>query len=407
MPFDFRFPDVGEGIAEGEIVAWLVKAGDAVREHQPVAKIETDKAIVELPSPKAGIIAKIHHQAGDTVKVGEILVTIEETAEGSKPQPAKSVSVVGELPEQEVVIERKKVQKAKPAATVAAAPATRRLAKELSIDLSKIKGTGLQGRVTEEDVRKHAPVVEEKPAPLVVRKYDLYGYIEHVPLRGVRKATARRMARSAYTAPHVTHMDSADVTQLAKIRHMEKLKAAEKGIRLTFLPFIIKAIVAALQKHPYVNASLDDEHEEIVLKKYYNIGVAVDTEDGLIVPVVKGAEQKTVLELARELQALARKAQERTLDLADLRGGTFTITNVGAIGGIHATPIINHPEVAILATGRIRSELRMVQGQVVQRRIVPLSLAFDHRVIDGAEAARFMNHVILVLQNPDLLLAEE
>ena len=421
MPYEFKFPDVGEGITEGEIVKWRVKEGDSVKEHDVLAEIETDKAIVEMPSPKSGVISKIFHKEGDTIKVGEVLVIIEtgEAEEGAKTKAEptlKPAGVVGYL-EEATEVEKPRIQQAaqaRPAELqVLATPATRRLARELGVDLSKIKGTGVGGRITEEDVRKasarEVPEIKEAPAEpaiKITKKYDMYGYIEHVPLKGVRKVIARNMSKSFYTAPHVTHMDEADVTELYKLRNQEKRRAAERGIHLTYLPYVIKAVIKALQAHLYMNATLDDEHEEIILKKYYNIGIAADTPDGLIVPVIKGADQKDIYQLAREIAQLARKAQERKTDLADLKGGTFTITNIGVLGGMHATPIINYPEVAILATGRIRDKFVLRGGIPRTRKVLPLSLSFDHRVVDGAEAARFVNKIIMYLENTDLLLAE-
>jgi pyruvate dehydrogenase E2 component (dihydrolipoamide acetyltransferase) len=291
-----------------------------------------------------------------------------------------------------------------------ATPAVRGLAKELGVDIQKVRGTGPEGRVLEKDVRQ-AVEVKEKPAeevkkPTKVKKYDLYGYVDRLPLRGVRRSIAKAMVKSKYTAPHVTTMDEADVTELWKIREKEKKAAEKKGIRLTILPFIIKAVIAGLKEHPSLNATLDDENEEIILKKYYNIGMATDTPEGLMVPVVKNAGDKSILQLAEELTQLAEKARNRTIDLADLKGGTFTITNYGALGGIYGTPIINHPEVAILGTGKIKEMPVVMDGKIEIRKILFLALSFDHRVVDGAEAARFLNTVIARLEDPDLILLE-
>jgi pyruvate dehydrogenase E2 component (dihydrolipoamide acetyltransferase) len=402
MVIEFKFPDVGEGITEGEIVKWEVKEGDKVSEHQTIAKVETDKAIVEIPSPKSGTILKIHHKEGDTVKVGETLITIGEKGETiERPEikaPPSSTSVVGVLEEAPSIPTK---------SGVLATPATRRLAKELGIDISEVVGTGLEGRITEEDVRRFAEKKGKKPEGFIRKKqYDLYGYYDAVPMKGVRRSTAKRMIESVKTAPHVTHMDEADATELVKMREKQKDSAQKKNIHLTYLPFVIKAVVAALKQYPYVNSSVDDENEQIILKKYYNIGIAVDTEDGLIVPVVKGADQKSLLHLAQEIQSLAEKARSREIDLADLKGGTFTITNIGFIGGTHATPIINYPETAILATGRIYDKAVVVNGQITIRKVMPLSLSFDHRVIDGVMGARFMNAVIRYLEDPTLICLE-
>lgn len=420
MAFDFKFPDVGEGITEGEIVKWKVKEGDKISQDQVLAEIETDKAVVEIPSPKAGIILKIHHKEGDTIKVGETLVTIgvkgekiptskkaEKAPKKGKPEKKESFGVVGEIPETlEVPVPVKRELPRKERKEILVLPAVRRLAKELHVDLGTVQGTGKEGRVTEEDVRKAG----EKPKPAiakVTKKYDMWGYVDRVPLKGIRKVTAKHMKEAVAASALVTSTDDADVTDLWEIRQKEKDKAKAVGVYLTFMPFIVKAVVAALQKHPYLNASLEEESEEIILKKYYNIGIAVDLEGGLIVPVVKGVDQKSILQLGKEIQDLADKAKERKIDLADLKGGTFTITNFGSIGGVYATPIPNHPEVAILGTGRIADKAVVVEGEIKVRKVLPLSLTFDHRVLDGAEAQRFMNTLKEHLEDPDLMLVEK
>lgn len=407
MP-EFKFPDVGEGITEGEIVRWRIKEGDTVKEHDVIAEIETDKAVVEMPSPYSGKILKLHHKEGDTVKVGETLVTI-----GDAGEKKYTSSVVGQLPEADEIADQKekKASSAPQIPHALATPSTRRLAKNLGVSLEKVKGTGSGGRATEDDVRRHAGAEEAKPADKheaspgvkVLKKYDMFGYLEHVSLKGVRKATAKKMAESIHNAAHVTHMDEADVTHLYNIREKEKKKL---DVHLTFLPFIVKAVIAALKKHPYLNATLDMDHEEIILKKYYNIGIAVDVGEGLVVPVVKIADSKSIPQIAKEIAELAQKAKDRKLDIMDMQGGTFTITSIGSIGGIFATPIINYPEAAILAVGRIRERPAVHKGKIAVRRFMPLSLAFDHRILDGAEAAKFMNDLIEHLEDPHLILVE-
>ena len=417
MAFEFKFPDIGEGLTEGEIIRWLVKEGDEVKEGQPLVEVETDKALAEIPSPKTGIILRIMAKEKEIVKVGQVIVVIGEKGEAivvPPPRP-KSVGVVGELEEapEEIPISAAKAEPIKPAFVsehALAAPVVRGLAKELGVDINRVKGTGPEGRVLEKDVRQFAeakgkPVEPEKKITKV-KKYDLYGYVDRIPLRGVRRSIAKAMVKSKYTAPHVSAMDEADITELWQIREKEKKVAESKGIKLTILPFIIKAVIAGLTEHPYLNATLDDENEEIILKKYFNIGLATDTPEGLMVPVVKNAKEKSIFELAKELIQLAEKARNRTIDLADLKGGTFTITNYGAVRGIYGTPIINYPEVAILGIGRIQEKPVVRDGKVVVRTILPLALSFDHRVVDGAEAARFLNTVIARLEDPDLILLE-
>ncbi|MFC2142815.1 dihydrolipoamide acetyltransferase family protein [Candidatus Aenigmatarchaeota archaeon] len=424
---DFKFPDVGEGITEGEVVEWLVKEGDYIDQDQAMLKMETDKAVVDIPSPRAGTILKIYHKAGDTVKVGEVLVTIgdknddvheeaEKPVKEKKIASPKTASVVGELEEAKDVDTSSKPRVVEPQSTksdhVIATPATRRLARDLSVDINKIKGTGKNDRITQEDVRKFAgektgmTKVEPHPAVTVSRKYDFYGHIKRIPLKGIRKAVAKNLTKAHLTTVHVSHMDDVDVTDLVALRAREKKKAKKNGIHLTFLPFIVKALIASLKEHPYLNASIDEEHEEVILKEYYNIGVAVDTPDGLIVPVIKVANEKTILDIAKELGELSEKARERKLDLGDLKGGTFTITNVGSFGGTYATPIINYPEVAILGTGSIREKPVVIDGKIQIRSIMPISLTFDHRVTDGGEAARFANKLKEYLEDPGELLIE-
>jgi pyruvate dehydrogenase E2 component (dihydrolipoamide acetyltransferase) len=416
MPYEFKFPDIGEGLTEGEIVRWLVKEGDEIKEGQPLVEVETDKALAEIPSPRSGVILKILAKEKEIVKVGQVIVIFGEKGESlAAPIPKPSVGVVGELEEapEEAAAPQVRAEAPKPTFVsehVQATPAVRALAKELAVDINRVKGTGAGGRVLEKDVRQAAEAkakpVEEVKKPAKVRKYDLYGYVDHIPLRGVRRSIAKAMVKSKYTAPHVSAMDEADVTELWKIREKEKKVAEAKGIRLTVLPFIIKAVVAGLGEHPYLNASLDDENEEIILKKYFNIGVATDTPEGLMVPVVKNAKEKSILQIAEELTQLTEKSRNRKIDLADLKGGTFTITNYGSIRGIFGTPIINHPEVAILGVGRIKDMPVVRDGKIEIRKILGLSLSFDHRVVDGAEAARFLSAVIGHLEDPDLILLE-
>jgi pyruvate dehydrogenase E2 component (dihydrolipoamide acetyltransferase) len=409
MAKQFKFPDVGEGITEGEIVRWLVKEGDEVKEDQTLAEVETDKAVVEMPSPYSGTILKLHAQEKDIIKVGQVLVTIGEKGEAAgeaaaemkaedKPAAVTGPSVVGVVTESKEEIRE-----------VLATPKIRRLALELGVNIKAVKGTGPQGRITEDDIKTAKAAMaalkeEKKPALKIKEKYDFYGELERIPLRGVRRATAKRMHESVSTAAHVTHFDEADVSELVKVRESLKAQAAEKGVKLTFLPFIVKAVLAAIKAHPLLNATLNDEAEEIIVKKYYNFGIAVDVPDGLIVPVVKGVDQKSLFDLAGEIQTAAEAAKKRSLDLADLKGGTFSITNVGGIGGEAATPIINYPEVAILATLKIKDRVRAKDGQIRAVKTLPLSLSFDHRVVDGAEAARFMNDLIAKLEDADFLV---
>lgn len=412
MPKEFKFPDIGEGIEEGEIVRWYIKEGDKVEEHQVVGEVETDKAVAEIPSPYFGTVLKINFKEGETVKVGQVLFIIGEEGEkiiapevkAPKFTAAGAVGYLEEAPEEEVkpapVIARPSTAEPQ----VLATPIVRKLAKDLEVDITKVIGTGPEGRITEDDVRKATEKVPEKKVPemKVVKKYDMWGYVDHTPLKGIRKAIARHMVESVKHIPHVTTMDEADVSDLVKLRESEKVKAQEQGIKLTYLPFIMKACIVALKEFPLLNASLDEENEDIIIKKYYSIGFAVDVDgEGLVVPVIKYADRKSILDIAKELQKLSEKARARKLDLNDMRGGTFSITNYGSIGAIYATPIINYPESAILGIGRIYDKPLVVDGKIEIRKVMPLSLVFDHRIADGAYATRFLNIIILNLQTPE------
>jgi len=405
MAKEFRFPDVGEGISEGEIVRWLVQEGDEVQADQALAEIETDKAVVEMPSPYAGTVLKLHFREKDLVKVGQALVTIGEKGESLAAGAPAGAAVAPPVPPA-AAPSPIPVPAAAPArpGEVLATPRVRALAKELGADISAVRGTGPGGRVTEADVRAFRAAPAERPLAIRVKaKYDLYGTLERIPLRGIRRSTAKRMRESLDHAAHVTHCDEADAGPLEAWREKMRPEVEAAGAKLTYLPFIVKALVEALKLHPAFNAALDEDEGEIIVKKYYNIGIAVDVPDGLIVPVVKAADQKSITEVAAEIQDLARRARARTLDLADLKGGTFSVTNVGVIGGELATPIINYPEVAILATMRIADRARVADGALVVKKTLPLCLAFDHRVVDGAAAARFTKDLIRFLEAPESL----
>lgn len=440
MPFDFRLPDVGEGIHEGEIVRWLVAVGDTVAEDQPLVEVQTDKAVVELPSPVAGTVTKLHYEEGDVVNVGSVIVTIDDgnagagTAAGAaagEPAAATGQAVAqapaGGAPE-------RAADPAAPAPAAAAAdgvrrrvlatPATRRRARELGIDIRLVRGTGPAGRVTDEDLQAFlaaggagaavpdraeaaaAPAPGRPAVPAATRPPVSRGETQRIPMRGIRKRIAEKMVQAKFTIPHATHMDEVVVDDLVAVRRQALPLAAERGVKLTYMPFIIKAVVAGLREFPYLNAVLDDASQEIVLKGDYNIGIATDTDDGLIVPVIKHADQKSILQLAAELADLAERARNRRIAVDDLQDGTFTITNVGALGGVFSTPIINHPEVAILGVHRIVERPVVRDGAIVPGHVLTLAVSFDHRVIDGAYAARFLNRVMSYLAQPSLLFME-
>lgn len=432
MAYEFKFPDVGQGITEGEIVKWLVKEGDAVKEDQILVEIETDKAVVEVPSPKTGIILKRHSSGeGQKINVGDIIVAIGQ--KGEKYVPGKAVAT--SMPMPDASKEKKKDagavvgflpgSMAEVDKGVFVMPAVRRLADELKVKLSKVKGTGPGGRITEDDVRKAAGIAapvataetaaakgekaSEEPQMKVTKKYDVWGYVRREPFKGVRKATAEKMSLSASKTAAVTNFDEADITELAAMREKEKAAAEKRGIKLTFLTFIIKAVAEAMKKpeHNIVNSSLDEAAQEVVVKDYCNIGFAVATDAGLLVPVVKGVNMKGIMAIAKEVQDLAEKARSRRLDMADMMGGSFTVSNIGSIGGTFFTPIINYPEAAILGIGKIVDKPVVRDGKIVVRKIMPLSLTYDHRIIDGAQAAAFLNTLISYLEKPGLLPVEK
>jgi pyruvate dehydrogenase E2 component (dihydrolipoamide acetyltransferase) len=387
MPFDFTLPDLGEGITEAEIRKWLVTVGDTVQEHQPVVEVETDKAVVEVPTPRSGKVLSLARGEGETVRVGETLLSIGAEGEEEKPKP-RSVSVVGELPEAE--------EDTPP--QVLATPAVRALAREKGISLEGIPGTGPRGSITREDLLSASPkrgVAGDEP-----------GEVERIPFRGLRRTIARNLLKSHQMTVCVTGMEEVDVTELWNLRVRENAGLDARGIHLTYFPFIIKAVQHALREHPLLNASVDEEGEAIILKKYCNIGFAVDTAEGLIVPVLRDVEKKSIIDLAGELHALSERARERTITLAEMKGSSFTISNFGQFGGGFATPIINYPDVAILGCGRITDKPWVVKGEIAIRKILPLSLTFDHRVTDGGDATRFLSLVASFLEDPALLFIE-
>lgn len=430
MPKEFKLPDLGEGLTEAEIVRVLVAEGEEVKEDQPILLVETEKAQVELPSPFGGRVAKIHVRAGERVKVGSVLFTFAEA--GGSVAPAASAPSRDAAPRRAAVAAAAPSPPAAPTGVPpAATPATRQLARALGVDLARVRGTGPGGRITEADVRAAAagsgaggaaaaaaPRVAAPGEPVAAEplrlpalqaelpalpRFEQWGPVEREPLRGVRRRSAEHLALAWSVIPHVTHHDEADITALEAARRRHQA-TAEGGAALTLTAFLVKAAALVLRTHPRFNASLDHQTGELVLKRYYHIGVAVDTERGLVVPVVRDVDRKPLRGLAAELAQLVARTREGRASLEDLRGGTFTVTNTGALGGTGATPIINYPEVAILGVGRARETPVVRDGAVVVRLMLPLSLAFDHRVIDGMEAARFMTDLVRLLEDPERLL---
>jgi pyruvate dehydrogenase E2 component (dihydrolipoamide acetyltransferase) len=496
----FALPDVGEGVAEGELVRWLVEPGERIAEDQPLAEVETDKAVVDLPSPYAGTVTERHVTEGEMVPVGTVIVSIEVDGERGESD--------GERSEREgTATAESGTDTTAGHGRVFAPPSVRRLARELGVDPGRVEGSGPGGRLTAADVRAAAEAADEPPTPRSVdaaataatetsaeatdgsdredrreaavdraggeaerertlaapatrrladelgvdldavptdRARDGVPFVtpgavrefaergreaaddrdggtetepaaatadgphpgDRLPYRGVRRAIGERMERSKYTAPHVTHTDEVDVTALVETKADLEPYAAEAGVDLTYLPFVLRAVARALADFPQVNAELDEDAEEIVCHDDYHLGVATATDAGLMVPVIEDVDEKGILDLADETARKAARARDRSITREEMQGGTFTVTNVGVIGGEYATPIVNYPEVAILALGRIEERPRVVDGDVVARHTLPLSLSVDHRVVDGAVAARFTNRVMELLASPARLLVE-
>jgi pyruvate dehydrogenase E2 component (dihydrolipoamide acetyltransferase) len=447
MAQEFKLPDLGEGIHEGEIVKVLVRVGDDIQEDEPILEVETDKATVEIPSPFTGTVTDIRVKQGDLVHVGDVMLVVGDGtgAEAPAEAAAPKEKAAAKAPAAEKPAAEKPMKPEKAAAQavprregpVPASPSTRRLARELGVDLQQVPPSGPGGRVTAQDVQafaergapeerapeEAAPPRERVEAPAggeispvrpsavpvpPLPDFERWGEVERVPLRSVRRSTAKHMALAWSQIPHVSHHDVADVTELDAFRRKYKDEIKAEGGGLTLTVFAIKAVVAALKAYPRFNSSLDADIEDIVLKKYYNIGVAADTDRGLVVPVVHDADRKSITELAMELPKLVERIRSGEASLEDMQGGTFTITNVGPLGGTGFAPIVNYPEVAIL--GMARASWQPVvrwkgdKAKFVPRLLLPLIIAFDHRVVDGADAARFLNMVIDILENPDKLL---
>ncbi len=434
MARTFELPDLGEGIHEGEIIEVLVSVGDQVEEGDDILVVETDKASVEIPSPYTGEITGIEVEPGDLVHVGDTIIRFsggpeEEAAEPEEAPAGEAPEEVAEEGAEEEEVRERPPERERP---VPASPATRRLARELGVELDEVPATGPAGRVTSEDVRAYAEKGEEEETPAPPEEvpervppelpeaipygrvpslpdFTRWGEVERVPLRSVRRSTARQMALAWSQIPHVNHQDKADITALEAFRGKHKDRIKEKGGRLTPTVFAMKAVVTALKEHPRFNASLDPENEEIILKQYYHIGVAVDTDRGLLVPVIRDVDRKSITELSVELYEIVQRTRSGEVTLDELQGGTFTITNIGILGGTGFFPIINFPEVAILGMARARWEPVVERNEddgweTEPRYMLPLMVAFDHRVVDGADAARFMGILKNALESPENML---
>lgn len=452
---EFRLPELGENIEGGDVVQVHVKKGDAVKKEQIVLEIETDKATIEVPSPFEGTVKDVHVKAGEMVQVGQLVLTVEAGAEAvatPAPKPASSTKAAVPAAEPEApaapeaqeaepapIAEEKQPQAAEkitPTVSAAAptpqfglaraaerarrlvpaAPSVRRFAREIGIDIQRVPGTGPGGRISIEDVKRYSRDLNARrtqSADLVIGQvtpplpdFSRWGEIEREKMSNVRRTTATSMAQAWAAIPHVTQHDKADITELEKLRKDFAPQAEAFGTKLTVTAILIKVAAAALKKFPKFNASIDAANNEIVYKRYYNIGVAVDTERGLLVPVVKKADQKNILEIAAELADLAERARKRKLAIEEMQGATFTITNLGGIGGTSFTPIVNWPEVAILGVSRTQQEPVLRNGKVESRLMLPLSLSYDHRLIDGADAARFIRWICVALEQPFMIALE-
>ena len=403
LVYEFRLPDTGEGVAEGEVVKWLVKEGTEVKENQPLVEIMTDKVNVEIPSPKAGTVLKLMAREGDVVKVGQVLIVIGAKNEIAPTSPEAIIQVESDRPTTgQTSMIGSPPERSQPH-EILATPATRKLARDLGVDLALVHPSGQGGRITDDDVRSLMKGTRATTVSTAKLATDLE---ERVPLRGMRRKIAERMSKSRSTAAQVTHVEEIDMTEIVELREKTKTGTENRGIKLTYMPFIIKALIPALKQFPYLNSTLDDEKQEIVLKKYYNIGVATDTEEGLLVPVIRNADHKSITQLAEEILRLSEKARAGQLTLDEVQGGTFTITNVGSEGGFLATPIVNWPEVAILGVYKITKRPIVMENQITIRNMTNLSITFDHRVLDGVMAAKFMNSIKQRLEDPKILLIE-
>lgn len=393
--FEFKFPDVGEGITEGTIVKWKVKEGDNVKSDQVVAEIETDKAVVEVPCPKSGKITKLNHKEGEIIKVGEVLVVIddgvassdklEKSEKSEKPKEPYTGSVVGFLEEAKGVSVKKEEVHKEAKDKVKATLKIRKMAQDLGIDLESVEGSGPDGRIVEADLMKSqgkaAPKNAASTSPTIAGT-------DAVDLKGIKKTIADAMMRSISSTAQVTNFYDLDATELWEKRNKEKAKAEKKGIKLTFLAYLVKGVADKLKEHPLINSSV--EGDKLVKKPFYNIGIAVDTDSGLMVPVIKDADKKALFDIAKEIIDLAEKAKARTIKADEMKNGTFTISNLGSVGVKYFTPILNYPESAILGLGSIEDVPKVIDGKVVIRKVMPLSFTYDHRIIDGATASRFM-----------------
>lgn len=450
MAFEFRLPDIGEGIHEGEIVKWFVKAGDEVAEDDILCEVQNDKAVVEIPSPVKGKVTEVLVSEGTVAVVGDVLIRLDapgyedlhfkghdneaNTATDKTEAQVQATAETGQAidkeatkaPEKKELSNEQPKESAKGSKRIIAMPSVRKFARDNEVNIAEVSGTGKNGRIVKEDIEAflsgdQKPVevaietkveeaapnetkVEEKTSAPISLEGEFPETREKIS--GIRKAIAKAMVHSKHTAPHVTLMDEVDVTEL--VAHRKKFKdiAAEKNIKLTYLPYVVKALVSTLREFPQLNTSYDDATSEVIQKHYFNIGIAADTDKGLLVPVIKHADRKSVFAISDEINTLAGKARDGKLSPAEMKGASCSITNIGSAGGQWFTPVINHPEVAILGIGRISEKPVIKNGEIVAAPVLALSLSFDHRMIDGATAQHALNHIKRLLSSPELLLME-
>lgn len=434
MRYIFRFPDIGEGISEGTIMKWYVEKGQRIKSGDPIVEMETDKVVADIPSPRDGVIVARFGKEGDVINVEDPLVEIEiEGVEGEEaqkiarekptrahdePLEEKGFGVVGQIevagdgaylpasdegfvPEESVPVKKK--------TKALATPVARAMAKELGVDINEVQGTGPAGRVTKNDISEYVKkmqhaIVEEMSEKIGSGEDKEEPQIEYEQLTQIRKTIAKNMITSKTTAAHMAVFEEVEISELVQLRKKQKEKFQARGLKLTYLPFIMKAVTEALKEFKVMNGELDLENNRIIYKKFYNIGIAVDTDDGLVVPVIRNVDKKSVAQLAQELDQMSEKSRERKLTMDDLKGGTFTITNYGALGGIYGYPVINYPQAAILGIGRILKTPVVKDDQIMVGHVLPLSLSVDHRLVDGGTATRFLNKIMELLQDPVSLL---
>ena len=433
MMYEFKLADLGEGMHEAEIVQWLINVGDTTKLDQAIAKVETDKAVVDLPSPVAGRVSEIRFKDGETAKVGDVLVVFQTSAKDDGDGASKQAEISAATATTATNSHSATASTSQSTAPstqrprVQAAPAVRKLAFELGVELEQVPPSSPSGRISLEDVRAFAErgkdAINQVPTPAIQTEHVGAQFIapappsatptppsvaedQRQPLTGLRKRVAEHMERSWRTIPHATAFDEVDASSLIALRQALKPVAEQRGVRLTYVPLLIELLVPLLKEFPIFNASLDEEKREIIYKRSYHIGVAADSPEGLLVPVMRNADRLTLIEVAIKLEQLIKGAHKRTLSLTEVSGSTFTLNNVGSFGGGSGTPIINYPEVALLAIGRVQERAIVQQGAVVVRPMMPLVLSFDHRLIDGAMAGKFLGRFKELVENPQQLMLD-